>query len=69
MDVSKRYCTAFWWGVPAISKHLNNIFEEGELNQNSVISKMETTTSDGKRYLMTFYNLDAIIAVGYCVNS
>lgn len=56
-------------GVPAISKHLNNIFETGELVEDSVISKMETTASDGKNYLTTFYNLDAIISVGYRVNS
>ena len=56
-------------GVPAISKHLKNIFETGELVENSVISKMETTASDGKNYITTFYNLDAIISVGYRVNS
>ncbi len=56
-------------GVPAISKHLKNIFESGELDGNSVISKMETTASDGKNYDTTFYNLDAIISVGYSVNS
>ena len=56
-------------GVPAISKHLKNIFESGELSENSVISKMETTASDGKNYNTTFYNLDAIISVGYRVNS
>ena len=50
--------------VPAISKHLKNIFEEGELQKNSVISKMETTASDGKKYSTNFYNLDAIISVG-----
>lgn len=50
-------------GVPAISKHLKNIFEDGELNENSVISKMETTASDGKMYNTWFYNLDAIISV------
>jgi len=55
--------------VPAISKHLKNIFESGELNENSVVSKMEITAKDGKNYLTTFYNLDAIIAVGYRVNS
>jgi hypothetical protein len=55
--------------VPAISKHLKNIFESGELDENSVVSKMETTASDNKSYLTTFYNLDAIIAVGYRVNS
>ena len=56
-------------GVPAISKHLKNIFESGELGENSVISKMETTATDGKNYNTTFYNLDAIISVGYRVNS
>ena len=56
-------------GVPAISKHLKNIFESGELDGKSVISKMETTASDGKNYDTAFYNLDAIISVGYRVNS
>ena len=55
--------------VPAISKHLKNIFESGELIENAVVSKMETTASDGKNYTTSFYNLDAIIAVGYRVNS
>jgi virulence protein len=59
----------FGVGVPAISKHLNNIFIDGELNESSVISKMETTARDGKNYNTNFYNLDAIIAVGYRVNS
>lgn len=55
--------------VPAISKHLKNIFTSGELDENSVVSKMETTASDGKDYKTAFYNLDAIISVGYRVNS
>lgn len=61
--------------VPAISKHLKNIFEEGELNEELVISKMETTTPHGAIAEKTqtketnFYNLDAIISVGYRVNS
>ena len=53
----------------SISKHLKNIFESGELLEESVVSKMETTASDGKRYNINYYNLDAIIAVGYRVNS
>ena len=53
----------------AISKHLKNIFESGELLEESVVSKMETTASDGKRYNINYYNLDAIIAVGSRVNS
>ena len=55
--------------IPAISKHLSNIFEEGELNENSVVSILETTADDGKTYKTKYYNLDAIIAVGYRVNS
>ena len=53
----------------AISKHLKNIFESGELQEEAVVSKMETTAADGKRYNTNYYNLDAIIAVGYRVNS
>lgn len=55
--------------VPAINKHLKNIFESGELQDNSVVSILETTAADGKQYRTNFYNLDAIIAVGYRVNS
>ncbi|HEM4065581.1 virulence RhuM family protein [Streptococcus suis] len=65
----KEMARLFGVGVPAISKHLKNIFEEGELDEHSVISKMETTASDGKNYLTSYYNLDAIISVGYRVNS
>ncbi|SHK86068.1 Uncharacterized conserved protein [Fibrobacter sp. UWT2] len=53
----------------AISKHLKNIFADGELLESSVVSKMETTASDGKNYQTNIYNLDAIIAVGYRINS
>jgi hypothetical protein len=55
--------------VPAISKHLKNIFETGELEQNSVVSILETTAADGKKYKTTYYRLEAILAVGYRVNS
>ena len=55
--------------VPAISKHFKNIFDEGELVESSVVSKMETTASDDKKYITNYYNLDAIISVGYRVNS
>jgi hypothetical protein len=54
---------------PAISKHLKNIFESGELVENSVSSILELTARDGKNYRTKFYNLDAIISVGYRVNS
>jgi len=54
---------------PAITKHLINIFESGELEENSVSSILEHTASDEKKYKTKFYNLDAIISVGYRVNS
>lgn len=65
----KAMAQLFGVGVPAISKHLKNIFEEGELQMESVVSKMETTAADNKNYSTSFYSLDAIIAVGYRVNS
>lgn len=65
----KAMAQLFGVGVPAISKHLKNIFEEGELVADSVISKMETTAADDKNYTTTYYSLDAIIAVGYRVSS
>ncbi|MFT5337734.1 MAG: hypothetical protein ACJAY8_001043 [Sphingobacteriales bacterium] len=65
----KAMSEVFGVNVPAISKHLRNIFEEGELQENSVISILETTASDGKKYKTNFYNLDAVISVGYRVNS
>ncbi len=55
--------------IPAISKHLSNIFKEGELDKNSAISILENTAKDGKVYRTQFYNLDAILSVGYRVNS
>jgi len=62
---------ALLFGVkrPAITKHLKNIFESGELNENSVSSILEHTAGDGKIYKTKFYNLDAILSVGYRVNS
>lgn len=65
----KAMAQLFGVGVPAISKHLKKIFDEGELAADSVISKMETTAADGKNYTTTYYSLDAIIAVGYRVSS
>jgi len=53
----------------AISRHFKNIFKEGELNKNSVVAKIATTATDGKVYQVEYYNLDAIISVGYRVNS
>lgn len=54
---------------PAVTKHLGNIFKTKELDKNSVCSVLEHTASDGKTYKTKFYNLDAVIAVGYRVNS
>jgi len=54
---------------PAVTKHLKNIFESGELKEDSVSSILEHTATDGKIYSTQFYNLDAIISVGYRVNS
>lgn len=65
----KSMAALFDVNVPAISKHLSNIFDEGELKEDSVISILETTASDGKNYKTKYYNLDAIISVGYRVNS
>ena len=59
----------FGVGQPAISKHLRNIFSSGELSADSVYSILEYTASDGKSYNTGFYNLDAILSVGYRVNS
>ena len=55
--------------VPGINKHLKNIFESGELVEAAVVSILETTAADGKSYQTRYYSLDAIIAVGYRVNS
>ena len=71
----KAMAQLFGVGVPAISKHLKNIFDEGELNKEVVVSKMEITTRHGaiddklQTHDVDFYHLDAIIAVGYRVNS
>lgn len=69
----KAMAQLFGVGVPAVSKHLKNIFEEGELSPEMTISKMETVINRSKRgevnEFIDFYNLDAIIAVGYRVSS
>ena len=71
----KRMAELFGVGVPAISKHLKNIFESGELQEELVISILETTTEHGAVAGLTqtqqvkYYNLDAVISVGYRVNS
>ena len=55
--------------IPTVNEHLKNIFASGELQQDSVIRKFRTTAADGKNYNTNFYNIDAIISVGYRVNS
>ena len=68
----KAMAALFDVGVPAISKHLANIFETGELKEEATISKMETVQQEGNRTVkrsVDMYKLDAIIAVGYRVNS
>ena len=62
---------AILFGVkrPAITKHIRNIFETLELEEDSVCSILERTASDGKTYMTQFYNLDMILSVGYRVNS
>jgi hypothetical protein len=54
---------------PAITKHLKNIFESGELKENLVSSILEHTAKDSKKYKVKFYNLDSILSIGYRVNS
>ena len=65
----KQIADLFGVKQPAISKHLKNIFESGELIEASVHSILEYTATDGKSYKTKFYNLDAILSVGYRVNS
>lgn len=68
----KMMATLFEVNVPAISKHLQNIYTEGELEESSTVSKMETVRNEGGRSVkrtLDYYNLDAVISVGYRVNS
>jgi hypothetical protein len=65
----KQMSELFGVNIPTISRHLKNIFDEGELTPDSVISRNERTAADGKLYTIMHYNLDAIISVGYRVNS
>lgn len=68
----KRMAELFGVGVPAISKHLENIYESGELQKEATISILETVQQEGSRQVtrkLEYYNLDAVISVGYRVNS
>ena len=65
----KRMAELFDTTVPNINMHLKNLFEKGEIDENSVIKEFLTTAADGKDYKTKFYSLEAIIAVGYRINS
>ena len=62
-------CDLFQKAKATISEHIKNVFEEGELEENSVVRNFRTTAADGKSYDTNFYNLDVIISVGYRVKS
>ena len=65
----KKMAELFGVDVRTVSEHLQNVFKSGELKEVSVIRNFRITAQDGKNYSTNFYNLDAIIAVGYRVNS
>ncbi len=65
----QQLCDLYQTGKSNVSEHIKHIFEEGELDENSVVRKFRTTASDGKTYNVTFYNLDMIISLGYRVHS
>lgn len=62
-------CELYQTSKSNVSEHIKHIFEEGELDEESVVRKFRTTDSDGKSYNTTFYNLDMIIALGYRIKS
>ena len=65
----KQLCELFERDKSVISRHIRNIFKDGELEQESVVAKNATTAADGKTYQVDYYNLDMIISLGYRVNS
>ena len=62
-------CELYQTSKSNVSEHIKHIFEEGELNEDSVVRKFRTTATDGKEYLVSHYNLDMIIALGYRIRS
>lgn len=62
-------CELYQTSKSNVSEHIKHIFEDGELNEDSVVRKLRTTVADGKEYLVSHYNLDMIIALGYRVRS
>ena len=65
----KQLCELFGRDKSVVSRHIKNIFKDNELDENSVVAKNATTATDGKNYIVDFYNLDMIISIGYRVNS
>ena len=62
-------CELYQTSKSNVSEHIKHIFEEGELDKNSVVRKFRTTAADGKEYEVSHYNLDMIIALGYRIRS
>ena len=60
-------CELYQTSKSNVSEHIKNIFEEGELEENSVVRKFRTTASDGKNYSVSYYNLDMIISLVYLI--
>ncbi len=67
MDESDQLAELFDTSVPNVSMHIKNIFEDKELRENSVIKDYLTTAKDGKKYNVTFYSLEMILAIGFRV--
>lgn len=62
-------CELYQTSKSNVSEHIKNIFEEGELEEDSTVRKFRTTASDGKNYSVSYYNLDMIISLGYRIKS
>ena len=67
--VEQQFTELYQCGKSNISEHIKHIFEEGELDKDSVVRKFRTTADDGKTYNVTYYNLDMIISLGYRIKS
>ena len=65
----QQMCDLYQTSKSNVSEHIKHIFEDGELNENSVVRKFRTTASDGKSYNVAYYNLDMILSLGYRIRS
>ena len=65
----QQMCDLYQTSKSNVSEHIKHIFEDGELNENSVVRKYRTTASDGKSYNVAYYNLDMILSLGYRIRS